>query len=254
MRHAGDLLQYHGGGLGSITPRFANNPEEPPLRLGYPISDFLTGLNAAVTALAAFAEASASGTPIVADVSGQQAIAFAMGLYSVFPAYEGRAVSRVSRPELAPYHFLPCRDGWVMVICPEQHQWQSLMELMGSPAWSQSELFDTSGGRAENWDAIEPFLVEWLQDRDAADIYVAAQARRIPLAPVSGPAALLESPQLQHRAFFERAAIGGREVRVPGVPFASEPVLAKAPESGESSFTIFDARMAGAQGARAPRP
>lgn len=229
MRHAGDLLQYHGGGLGSITPRFANNPDEPPLRLGYPMAEFLTGLNASVSALAAFSEARESGESVAVDVSGQQAVAFAMGMYSAFPAYEGRAVSRVSRPELAPYHFLPCRDGWIMVICPEQHQWLGLVELMGSPEWARSELFGTSGGRAENWDAIEPFLVEWLRDWSTADIYRAAQARRIPLAPVSGPAVLLDSPQLSHRGFFADAIIGGQAVRVPGVPFAANPPLAAAP-------------------------
>jgi crotonobetainyl-CoA:carnitine CoA-transferase CaiB-like acyl-CoA transferase len=229
MQAAGDLLEYHGGGLGSITPRFANNPAEPPLRLGFPLAEFLTGLNAAVSALAALTHARVSGEPATVDVSGQQAIAFAMGMYLAFPSYEGRAVTRVSRPELAPYHFLPCKDGWIMVICPEQHQWQSLVELMGSPDWAQSEVFDTSGGRALNWDAIEPFLIEWLKDWTANDVFHAAQARRIALAPVSGMDALLASEQLAHRSFFAPGVIDGRKVQAPGIPFHSEPPIAVAP-------------------------
>ncbi|MCC7363816.1 MAG: CoA transferase [Dehalococcoidia bacterium] len=226
MRTATDLLQYHGGGLGSITPRYANNPGEPPLRLGFPIAEFVTGLNAVTSALAALNRWRETGEPAAVDVSGQQAVAYAMGMYSAFPSFEDRAVSRVSRPELAPYHFLPCRDGWIMVICPEQHQWQSLVDLMGNPDWADSPVFETSGGRAENWDAIEPFLVEWLADKAADDVYRAAQARRIPLAPVSTMQAVLASPQLRHRGFFREQELGGRRVEVPGLPFRSTPSLA----------------------------
>lgn len=242
MREAGDLLMYHGGGLGSITPRFANNPGEPPLRLGYPITHFLTGLNAAVCVLAALEHRRLTGEGCLADVSGQQAVAHAMGMYLAFPSYAGFALSRVSRPGLAPYHFLPCRDGWIMVICPEQHQWQGLVGLMGHPDWADNELFGTSDGRAANWDAIEPFLVEWMADKTKQELYVMAQGARVPLAPVNNADALLDSPQLAAREFFVEAMIAGRSIRIPGVPFKSQPSLTvKATESPRiSSRSVSD--------------
>lgn len=229
MRRASDLLLFHGGGLGAITPRFANNPQQPPLRPGFPVAEYLVGLNAAVAALAALDHHRSTGEPAVIDVSGQQAIAYALGMYSAAPAYENRAVSRVAQPTSAPFHFLPCMDGWIMVICPEEHQWRAVVELIGHPSWADSELFANAAGRANNWDAIEPFLVEWLSNKRAADVYRDAQALRIPLAPVSTMPDLLRSPQLAHRGFFAEATIAGQKIKVPGVPFRSTPALAAPP-------------------------
>jgi crotonobetainyl-CoA:carnitine CoA-transferase CaiB-like acyl-CoA transferase len=74
-----------------------------------------------------------TGEGSIVDASGQQAIAHAEALYFAYHTYEQRDSSRVSRPGLAPFHFLPCRDGHVMIICPEEHQWRSLVDLMGNP-------------------------------------------------------------------------------------------------------------------------
>jgi crotonobetainyl-CoA:carnitine CoA-transferase CaiB-like acyl-CoA transferase len=243
MDSATDLLLYHGGGLGSITPRFANNPEEPPLRMGYPIAEFVAGLNAAVSTLAGLEHLQLTGEGSLVEVSGQQAIAYAMGMYSAYPSYEGRAVSRVSRPELAPYHFLPCKDGWVMVICPEQHQWDSLVALMGHPAWAEGELFNSSRSRAEYWDAIEPQLMEWTATMTRDELYHAAQARRIPLAPVSTMDAVLASRQLAERGFLVDVDVAGIPVAMPGMSFRSDPPLAspasRAPNRGEHTRAVL---------------
>lgn len=216
-----DLLLFHAGGLGAITPRFANNPGDPPLRLGAPLAEYLSGLTAAVATLHATSLVREGGAGQHVDVSGQQAIAFATGFYATFPSYEHRAVSRVSRPELAPYHFLPCRDGWVMLICPEERQWRAFVELMGNPEWAESPVFATVPLRSLNWDALGPLITEWTVQRGRDDLYKEAQAARIPLAAVYTVDALLGSEQLQAREFFQTFSLGQRELRLPGTPARS---------------------------------
>lgn len=229
MLEATDLLLFHGGGLGSITPRFANNPEQPPLRLGFPISEYLAGQNAAIAVLAGLNHRRETGQGSLADISGQQVIAHAFSMYAAYPMYAGRSVSRVSQPENAPFHFLPCRDGWVMIICPEQHQWQSFVDLMGNPEWADSPVFATPALRGENWDAIEPFIIEWMADWKQDDLYREAQARRIPLAPVNTMEKVLQSTHLKERAFFQDHTVDGKTVQMPGLPFKSSPPLAALP-------------------------
>ncbi|OAI41557.1 hypothetical protein AYO38_00560 [bacterium SCGC AG-212-C10] len=219
MRNATDLLMFHGGGLGVITPRFANNPEEPPLRLGYPVSDYLLGLNAAVAAMAGINHLRETGEGSVIDCSGQHAVAHAEGLYFAYDSYEQRNSTRVSQPGLAPFHFLPCLDGYVMIICPEEHQWRSLVTLMGSPEWAEAETFATSASRALYWDAIEPLVVEWLADKTREELYHRAQAARVPLAPVNNVDSLLSSAHLRSREFFSDLETAGRTFQAPGRPY-----------------------------------
>ncbi|MFN0145160.1 MAG: CoA transferase [Dehalococcoidia bacterium] len=226
MREASDLHMFHAGGLGAITPRFANNPDEPPLRTGYPLSEYLLGLNAAVAAMAGLNHLRETGEGSVIDVSGQQAIAHASSIYFAAWSYEHRRSSRVSRPGLAPFHFLPCRDGHIMIICPEEHQWRALVELMGNPEWAQSELFETSVTRALYWDAIEPELVAWMADKTRDELYHLAQEKRVPLAPVNNVEAVLASEHLANRGFFVPLPPVNSNLMAPGRAFKQQSPLA----------------------------
>lgn len=250
-----DLILFHGGGLGAITPRFANNPADPPLRLGAPLAEFVTGLTAAVATLHAVGLAREGGEGQHVDVSGQQAIAFATGFYATYPSYEHRAVSRVSRPGLAPYHFLPCSDGWVMLICPEEHQWRKFVRLMGDPEWADSPVFATVALRAQNWDALEPSITEWTRQRTRDELYRAAQAARVPLAAVDMVDSLLRSEHLAARGFFQSLPGSERAVRMPGSPVRSTDApprpLGSAPRLGEHTAAVLTQEL-GLQAASLP--
>lgn len=248
MRKAPELLQFHAGGLGSITPRFANNPDRPPVRMGHPVAEYMSGLSAAVAVLAGLQHRDDTGEGGLIDVSGQQAIAHAESIYMAYASYENRSATRVTRPEIAPFHFLPCADGHIMVICPEQHQWESLVTMMGNPSWADSEIFADARSRALYWDGIEPLLVEWLADKPKAELYRMVQEGHIPLAPVNNVDEVLASAQLNARSSFTTVDAGGTSVRVPGVPFRSTRPLGTtpaAPASGDDATALAQLRERG---------
>ena len=64
------------------------------------------------------------------------------------------------------------------------------------------ELFENRLARGANWDALQVFLQEWCSEQSVQELYEAAQARRIPFAPVSTMGDLLASPHLNARGFF----------------------------------------------------
>ena len=47
--------------------------------------------------------------------------------------------------------------------------------------------------RAANWDALRPFMEEWVSQWNTDDLYRAAQAKRVPFAPASTLADLVNS-------------------------------------------------------------
>lgn len=216
-----DLVAFHAGGVGYITPRFGDNPEQPPLRMGGEMANGIAALSALTGIALALARRRFSGHGDQVDVSLQEAVVALLGMFSAYFTYEGRSPSRETVPNLAPYHFLPALDGHVMVICPEEHHWQSLKRLMGNPPELESELFDSSAGRAEYWDAIYPVLVEWTGRRRKREIYRAAQEAHIPLGGVFRVDELFDDEQLLARGFWGRVRRpdGAGTLSMPGLPF-----------------------------------
>jgi crotonobetainyl-CoA:carnitine CoA-transferase CaiB-like acyl-CoA transferase len=140
--------------------------------------------------------------------------------FEYFP-YCGLVASRLGAKPIQPLCFMECRDGWIFVCCVEEHQWQRFVELMGSPEWASLEIFETRLARGKNFDALRIFLQEWCRDQSVQELYEAAQAQRIPFAPVSTMGDLLASPHLAQRGFFAELALPTGSVRVPGAPYRS---------------------------------
>jgi crotonobetainyl-CoA:carnitine CoA-transferase CaiB-like acyl-CoA transferase len=114
---------------------------------------------------------------------------------------------------------MECRDGWIFVCCVEEHQWQRFVHLMDDPEWAGLEIFETRLARGKNFDALRIFLQDWCRERSVQELYEAAQAQRIPFAPVSTMGDLLASPHLAQRGFFAELTLPTGPVRVPGAPY-----------------------------------
>jgi crotonobetainyl-CoA:carnitine CoA-transferase CaiB-like acyl-CoA transferase len=134
--------------------------------------------------------------------------------------YCGLVASRLGAKPIQPLCFMECRDGWIFVCCVEEHQWRGLVDLMGRPEWAEMELFANRLDRGKNFDALQIFLQEWCHEQTVAELYEAAQARRIPLAPASTMGDLLASPHLAARGFFAQIPhpVAGA-LPMPGAPY-----------------------------------
>jgi crotonobetainyl-CoA:carnitine CoA-transferase CaiB-like acyl-CoA transferase len=99
--------------------------------------------------------------------------------------------------------FFQCKDGgWIFVLCVEEHQWQSFVELMGNPEWAKWEVFGNRLLRAQNYDALRPLLEQEVRKWTVDELYRAANERKIPFAPASTMGDLLRSDHLRARGFF----------------------------------------------------
>ncbi len=213
------LAAWCAGGLATLNGD-RSRPDLPPLKAFGQQAGYQAGLNAAVAALGVLHGRRRTGHGDHIAISVQECLMNLLELTFEYWPYCGLVASRLGAKPIQPLCFMECRDGWIFLCCVEEHQWRGLVELMGSPEWAEMDLFRTRLDRGRNFDALQLFLQEWCRERSAAELYEAAQARRIPLAPASTMGDLLASPHLRARGFFAEVAhpvAGG--VTVPGAPY-----------------------------------
>src|SRR5262249_22144334 len=116
--------------------------------------------------------------------------------------------------------------------------------LMGNPEWASLEIFKDRVARGQNYDALLPFLQEWAADWKVADLYKAAQERRICFAAVNTMADLFALAQVQARAFFTQIShqVAGT-LTYPGAPFkvseAGWAIHRPAPMLGQHNAEVY---------------
>ena len=138
---------------------------------------------------------------------------------------------------------LPCQDGWVLASPREDHQFKVWGELIGDPAWAARPEFADSVLRERNgWEIFERSAA-WTKLRTQAEVYLAAQERKIACFPVNRMGDLLKMEQLKHREFWTEIHVSGMPpIPAPGMPArvsGPAPLPGRpAPAAGEHSAEI----------------
>jgi crotonobetainyl-CoA:carnitine CoA-transferase CaiB-like acyl-CoA transferase len=214
-----ELNASNAGGWAYLSPGASPYPELPPLKPFGAQCDFQGGAHAALTSLAAMRYKLRTGKGQAIDVSEQEAIAAMLEMNFMHWTYAGRETSRLGSRLLGPWFLADCQDGKIFVLAVEEHQWQSLVKLMGNPEWASEEIFKDRMSRAQNMDALKALMSEWLSQWKVTDLYKAAQEARIPFAPVNTMQQMYENDHLQERKYFvEFDQPGMSKLKLPGAP------------------------------------
>ena len=137
--------------------------------------------------------------------------------------HEGLVVPRLGVNRFAPTYPLgvfPCRDGWLGVTVLTPSQWHAFCRLLGLTDLADVPLFQTSIGRLEAVDVLEPMIREKLLLHSAEDLFYRGQHAGIPLARVPTMEELFSVDQFLERGAFTDATLPeGLRVKVPAAPF-----------------------------------
>ncbi len=200
--HAYELTVAHAGGWAWLSPGASDRPDLPPLKAFGQQCDFQGGIAAATATLAAYTRALSTGVGEHIDLSVQAFIASFLEQAIVYYSYLGRVASRLGQHYMYPWGMYECQDGLIFLVCPEEDQWQRLVDLMGHPEWTTWEIFSGRTNRIKNQDALKVYLEEWTRQWKVEDLFHAGQARRLCFAPVLTMAGLARQEQLHARRFF----------------------------------------------------
>ena len=218
------------------------SPDREPLTFGTPEVGYFAGAAAASAIVMALlardsqpplpaGEGWGEGEILVAKGQGQNIdiaeIESMAGLYNgpeaLMAVYQWRVTRRTGHHALDfpyPNCILRCKDGFIFVGSPEGRQWRRLLELMGTPEWSQEPRFrNRTVMNNEYADEVDGYVEEWLLQHTKAELLEMALEHRIPLAPVRGFDEVRHDPSLA-TLFREVERPDTGPISLPGPPYA----------------------------------
>jgi crotonobetainyl-CoA:carnitine CoA-transferase CaiB-like acyl-CoA transferase len=172
-----------------------------PLRVGLPVVDLVTGLNAALGVLLALQERTRSGKGQFVESS-----LYDCGLSLLHPHaanwfQDGQepTLTGNAHPNIYPYDAFPTRTAPIFLAVGNDRQFVLLCRHLGQPDLAGDEAYASAGARSVNRAALRARLIELLADQDGPALAQALMDIGVPCAPVLSVSAALQHPHTAHR-------------------------------------------------------
>jgi len=191
--------------------------EGGPLRVGLPVVDMVTGLNAVIGVLLALQERHRSGC-------GQfvEAALYDSGLSLLHPHAanwfaDGKTPRRTgnAHPNIYPYDALATGTEPVFVAVGNNGQFAAFCRCIGVPQLADDPLYATAGARSVNREALKALLEEAMKAFDGNALVETLMAAGVPAAPVLAVDAALSHPHTAHRGMVVKMPGGYRGIGAP---------------------------------------
>jgi crotonobetainyl-CoA:carnitine CoA-transferase CaiB-like acyl-CoA transferase len=191
-----DLVIQAMAGIMSIT----GEPEGTPMKIGVAITDVLTGLYAAISALAGLHAREKTG-PIAFDLALADCTLASLVNVVQGALVTGQRPKRLgnAHPHIVPYEAFATADGHLVLAVGNDSQWQRFCAAVGRNDWASDPRFATNPLRVKNRDDLIPELVRLFGTRSNADWQSVLTVALVPHAPVLALDEILASPQVAAR-------------------------------------------------------
>ena len=249
---AEDIVALALGGMLSL----GGYPDTAPMRVHGDQAILCASMYGAVAASISLWQAEATGQGEHIDVSMQESVVMALENAVQFYDLEGTVRKRwAGEQRFAGTGVYACRDGYVFLMAggiganrfwDRTLQWFADEGMVGverlyGPEWQTVEHLGSDAAKQTFNEVYGP----WAMQRSKAELYHGGQARKIPIAPVSSPADIVENRQLLSRGHFVdvQHAVARRVLRMPGAPYqlSATPwrIQRPAPRLGEHNDEVW---------------
>lgn len=196
-----DFMIQGMGGLMSVTGAPDDAPGGGPQKVGVPIVDIMTGMYAAIGALAALANRDQTGKGDHIDLAMLDVSVAMLANQAMNYLVSGQEpVRRGNRhPNIQPQNVYPVKDGFIVLAVGNDGQFRKFAEVIGQPALADDEKFATNAGRVENLEELESLLIEALSSGTIDDWVAAFGAAGVPSGPINTVGRVFDEPQIQYR-------------------------------------------------------
>jgi CoA:oxalate CoA-transferase len=179
-------------------------PDGAPSLVGFPVSDFLAGLNAFGAICAALYNRLLTRQGEYIDIAMLDcAIATLHQAVGVHLLTEGKQENhRVGRfnADLSPHGIYKGRDGYIAISARTEEGWQKLVNIMGKPELISDPRFDSQEKRVKNNKEVTQVIEEWLASYEqVSDVALLLQSYRILAAPVLTVGQTIDDPHFAIR-------------------------------------------------------
>lgn len=196
-----------------------------PLRMGVPVVDIVTGMNAAIGILLALHERATSGRGQFVEATLYDSALSLMHPHVPNYFLSGKVAGRSgnAHPNICPYDAFPTQTCPIFLAVGNDAQFARLCAALGVPALAQDVRFADNGARLAHAGALRDALQAPLAQHDGVALAAQLMAAGVPCGPVLDVAGALAHPHAQAR---------GREVTLDGYRGIASPVsLSRTPAS-----------------------
>lgn len=192
-----DAMVQASAGLVSVN----GSPEGGQVRIGVPVVDLSTGMNATIGILMALYERNHSGKGQFVDATLYDS---AIALHqphapNYFMAGLKPKLVGNSHASLVPYSNFPTKTRNIVVGAGNDGQFRKLTQMLGKPELAEDPRFRTNKDRVAHRAELEAELKALLKDRDADEFSQELMKGGVPSAAVLEVPDVMEAPHTKHR-------------------------------------------------------
>lgn len=172
-----------------------------PLRVGLPVVDMVTGLNAALGISFALLERARSGLGQLVEVALYDAGLSLLHPHAANHLMDGRIPGRSgnAHPNITPYDTFATGTEKIFLAVGNDKQFATLCRLIGTDDLPADERFKTNGQRSLHRDALKQRLETALARFECRPLVDLLVREGVPCAPILNVAQSLADPHTQHR-------------------------------------------------------
>jgi len=175
--------------------------EAPPTRVGLPVVDMVTGLNATIAILMALQERHQSHLGQFLDITLFDCAISLLHPHAANYFGSGNIPQRSgnAHPNIAPYETVSTAKGELFLAIGNDRQFKQLAIELGEPSLSQDPRFLTNADRLANRPALHACLKRLLNQSEANTLAIKLLKAGVPAAPVLNVEEILHHPHTEHR-------------------------------------------------------
>ena len=182
--------------------------DRPPSRVAMPLTDYITGLYAALGTVMAVLSRERTGAGQCVDASLLES-AFSF-MEAHVPAYEKTGVVGMRAgprlPNSAPNTLFPTRDGThIHIAALADSVFRRLATAMGQPGLGTDPRFALQVARNQHEVEIEALVTQWTLAHDASELQAKLDAAEVPATTIYTVADIFEDPHFKARDMLVRA-------------------------------------------------
>ncbi len=176
-------------------------PESGPVRVGTPMVDMGTGLNAAIAILMAIIERTRSGKGQSLDVTLYDSAVALLHPQGNNYLMSGKppAITGNAHPNIYPYDTFKCADKDIFLAVGNNGQFRRLVEALGAPELANDPRFRDNRDRSENRIALKAALEQQLARFACDPLALELLQKGVPAGPVNSIPEVMEHPHTLHR-------------------------------------------------------
>ena len=232
-----DMVAQAAAGAFSVT----GQPDGPPTRPGPTIGDSGTGVQLAMSILAAYVQCLREGVGQLIELSMQEAVIYYMRTALSNSDGGENVVPRTGNGAEASMNLYPCAPSgpndyvYIMAITPPM--WAALLTVIGKPELIDDPRFNGSEQGDEYRYQLFEEISNWTRKRSKFDAMAQLADAGVPVSAVMDSTDIYNDPHLNERGFIEAVeSTDGTSLKMPGFP----------PRLSESNVEITPAAPLGA--------